>query len=136
LRIAELLTCNPQSAIRNLVYSARVRSFSVETDSLGEGTVVSLGGDLDLSTAKRAEQAIEDAEKASPPLLAIDLRGLSFMDSTGLRVVVSADKRATRANRRLVIIQGPAAVRRVFEITRLDERLTIVDTPEEIESAD
>jgi len=111
-----------------------VRSFSVETDSLGEGTVVSLSGDLDLSTAKRAEQAIEDAEKASPPLLVIDLRGLSFMDSTGLRVVVSADKRAARGNRRLVIVQGPAAVRRVFEITRLDERLTIVDTPEEIEN--
>jgi anti-sigma B factor antagonist len=111
-----------------------VRSFSVETDSLGDGTVVSLSGDLDLSTAKRAEQAIEDAEKASPPLLVIDLRGLSFMDSTGLRVVVSADKRATRSNRRLVIVQGPAAVRRVFEITRLDERLTIVDTPEEIEN--
>jgi hypothetical protein len=35
-----------------------------------------------------------------------------------------------------VIIQGPAAVRRVFEITRLDERLEIVDTPEEIESGD
>jgi anti-sigma B factor antagonist len=112
-----------------------VRSFSVETGSLGDGTVVSLRGDLDLSTAKRAEQAIEDAERAAPELLIIDLRGLSFMDSTGLRVVVSADKRAARSNRQLVIIQGPAAVRRVFEITRLGERLTIVDTPEEIEGA-
>ncbi len=109
-----------------------MRSFSVETGSLGDATVVRLNGDLDLSTAKRAEQAIEDAEQASPPTLVIDLRGLSFMDSTGLRVVVSADKRAVRYNRRLVIIQGPAAVRRVFEITRLDERLQIVDTPEEI----
>jgi len=111
-----------------------VRSFSIETGSLGQASLVSLNGDLDLSTAKRAEQAIEEAEQASPPMLVIDLRGLSFMDSTGLRVVVSADKRATKANRRLVIIQGPAAVRRVFEIARLDERLEIVDTPEEIES--
>jgi anti-sigma B factor antagonist len=111
-----------------------VRSFSVETGSLGEATVVSLSGDLDLSTAKRAEQAIEDAEKAGPSTLVVDLRGLSFMDSTGLRVVVSADKRAVRADRRLVIVQGPAAVRRVFEITKLDERLDIVDTPDEIEN--
>lgn len=110
-----------------------MRSFSVETGSFGEAALVSLSGDLDLSTAKRAEQAIEAAEKAGPSTLAVDLRGLTFMDSTGLRVVVSADKRAARANRRLVIIQGPAAVRRVFEITRLDERLDIVDTPEEIE---
>jgi anti-anti-sigma factor len=112
-----------------------VRSFSVETGSLGEAALVSLSGDLDLSTAKRAEQEIEAAERAAPATLVVDLRGLTFMDSTGLRVVVSAAKRAGRANRRLVIIQGPAAVRRVFEITRLDERLDIVDTPEEIESA-
>jgi anti-sigma B factor antagonist len=112
-----------------------VRSFSVETGSLGQATLVSLSGDLDLSTAKRAEQAIEEAEQASPPVLVVDLRGLSFMDSTGLRVVVSADKRAAKAKRRFVIVQGPAAVRRVFEITRLDERLDIVDTPEEINEA-
>jgi anti-anti-sigma factor len=55
------------------------------------------------------------------------------MDSTGLRVIVSADKRAKRAGRRAVIVQGPQAVRRVFEITRLDERLEIVDRPEEIQ---
>jgi anti-sigma B factor antagonist len=122
----------PSQPIANTL--SGVRSFSIETGSLGQASLVSLNGDLDLSTAKRAEQAIEEAEQASPPMLVIDLRGLSFMDSTGLRVVVSADKRATKANRRLVIIQGPAAVRRVFEITRLDERLEIVDTPEEIES--
>jgi anti-sigma B factor antagonist len=111
-----------------------VRSFAVDTGELGDAIHVSLSGDLDLSTAKRAEEAIEDAEKAGRPLVVIDLRRLSFMDSTGLRVLVSADKRAKRLNRRTVIIQGPAAVRRVFEITRLNERLEIVDTPEEIES--
>jgi anti-sigma B factor antagonist len=111
-----------------------VRSFEVETGELGDAAHVTLSGDLDLSTAKRAEQAIEDAENAGHKTVVIDLRGLSFMDSTGLRVIVSADKRARRSNRRAVIIQGPAAVRRVFEITRLDERLDIVDTPEQIEA--
>lgn len=95
---------------------------------------VMLSGDLDLSTAKRAEQAIEEAERSGSPTVVIDLRGLSFMDSTGLRVIVSADKRAKRSGKRAVIVQGPAPVRRVFEITRLDERLDIVDTPEEIGS--
>ena len=110
-----------------------MRTFGVETGQQDHATHVALRGDLDLSTAKRAEQAIEDAEKGNPELLIIDLRKLSFMDSTGLRVIVSADKRAKRAGRRTVIVQGPAAVRRVFEITRLDERLDIVNTPEEIE---
>jgi anti-anti-sigma factor len=110
-----------------------VRSFAVETGEQGDTVTVTLSGDLDLSTAKRAEEAIEQAERGDSDLLVIDLRRLSFMDSTGLRVIVSADKRAKRAGRRAVIVQGPAAVRRVFEITRLAERLDIVDTPEEIE---
>ena len=111
-----------------------MRSFSISTAEQDNAIHVLLSGDLDLSTAKQAEQAIEDAEKAGRPTVVVDLRRLSFMDSTGLRVIVSADKRARRSNRRVVIIQGPAPVRRVFEITRLDERLEIVDTPEEIDA--
>jgi anti-sigma B factor antagonist len=109
-----------------------VPTFSVDTGELDGGVRVILSGDLDLSTAKEAEQAIEEAERGVE-LIVIDLRRLSFMDSTGLRVIVSADKRAKRSGRRAVIVQGPSAVRRVFEITRLGERLEIVDTPEEIE---
>lgn len=107
-------------------------TFTVDTGELDGGVRVILSGDLDLSTAKQAEQAIEEAER-SASLIVIDLRRLSFMDSTGLRVIVSADKRAKRSGRRAVIVQGPSAVRRVFEITRLGERLEIVDTPDEIE---
>jgi anti-anti-sigma factor len=109
-----------------------VPTFTVDTGELDGGVRVVLSGDLDLSTAKQAEQAIEEAERGAS-LIVIDLRRLSFMDSTGLRVIVSADKRAKRSGRRAVIVQGPSAVRRVFEITRLGERLEIVDTPEEIE---
>ena len=107
-------------------------TFTVDTGELDGGVRVIFSGDLDLSTAKQAEQAIEEAER-SASLIVIDLRRLSFMDSTGLRVIVSADKRAKRSGRRAVIVQGPSAVRRVFEITRLGERLEIVDTPDEIE---
>jgi anti-anti-sigma regulatory factor len=49
-----------------------------------------------------------------------------------LRVIASADTRAQRDERRVVIVQGPPAVRRVFEITRLAERLDIVESPEAI----
>ena len=112
-----------------------MRSFNVETSEGDNATHVKLSGDLDLSTAKRAEEAIEQAERSGHPTVVVDLRGLSFMDSTGLRVIVSADKRARRSNKRVVIVQGPAPVRRVFEITRLDERLDIVDAPEQIEAS-
>jgi anti-sigma B factor antagonist len=109
-----------------------MKGFGVETDRQGSAVRVALTGDLDLSTANRAEEEILRAEESLPPLLLLDLRGLSFMDSTGLRVVASADTRARQDGRRLVIVQGPPAVRRVFEITRLAERLEMVDSPEAV----
>ena len=109
-----------------------MRGFRVETEREGGAVRVALTGDLDLSTANRAEEEILRAEESLPPLLLLDLRGLSFMDSTGLRVVASADARARQDGRRLVIVQGPPAVRRVFEITRLAERLEIVDSPDAV----
>ncbi len=62
-----------------------------------------------------------------PPVIVLDLSKLTFLDSTGLRCLVTADRRAREAGRRVVIVRGPDAVQRVFEITRLDERLEIVD---------
>ena len=57
----------------------------------------------------------------------LDLRRLNFLDSTGLRVVASADARARDEGRRLVIVKGPPAVQRVFELTRLDEHFELVE---------
>ena len=57
----------------------------------------------------------------------LDLSKLTFLDSTGLRCLVTADERAREAGRRVVIVRGPDAVQRVFTITRLEERLEMVD---------
>jgi anti-anti-sigma factor len=92
-----------------------------------------LTGDLDLATAGEAESAILAAEEGQPPLVILDLRQLEFMDSTGLRVVISAAARAQDEERRLVLVKGPDVVQRVFEITRLAERLEIVDEVDEVD---
>ena len=88
-----------------------------------------LRGELDISSAPVLEEALSRLEAGGPPLLVIDLRGLEFMDSTGLRTLVSADQRARDAGRRLAIVRGPEAVDRIFNVTRLDERLELVDDP-------
>ena len=62
-----------------------------------------------------------------PPTVVLDLSKLTFLDSTGLRCIVTADERARDAGRRVVIVRGPDPVQRVFSITRLDERLEIVE---------
>jgi anti-sigma B factor antagonist len=93
----------------------------------GEQVTVSLKGELDLSTVAKVEEELRRVEASDATLLVLDLSGLTFLDSTGLRAVITADERARAQGRRFVIVKGPDAVQRVFAITRLEERLEMVD---------
>ncbi len=102
----------------------------VRTD--GDRSWVSLRGELDLGSAPDVERELATLERKGPPVVVLDLRELTFIDSTGLRSVLSADARARRDGRRLVVIPGPPPVHRVFRIALLDQRLEFVDDPESI----
>jgi anti-sigma B factor antagonist len=113
-----------------------VKNLSVETRWEADEAVLALTGELDLSTAGQVERELEAAEERGPSKLVIDLRGVSFLDSTGLRVVLSADGRARRDGRRLEVIPGPPPVHRVFRIALLDRRIVFVDPPDDDGSED
>ncbi len=97
---------------------------------------VVLRGEFDLAAVPAFEDRIAKAEAGAPAVIVVDLGGLQFMDSSGLRALVSADDRARRAERRFAIVPGPPAVRRVFEITQLDERLDLVEDASSVSTDD
>jgi anti-anti-sigma factor len=99
----------------------------VTTQDSGGQVTVSLKGELDLSSVGKVEEELARVEADDPSVLVLDLSQLSFLDSTGLRAVVTADERARSNGRRLVIVRGPDPVQRVFAITRLEDRLEMVD---------
>jgi anti-sigma B factor antagonist len=88
---------------------------------------LALSGELDLYTAPALDDALVAAEGESWPLLVLDLTSLQFMDSSGLRLVVRSHARAEQSGRRLVIVNGPETVARVFSATDLDSKLHLVD---------
>jgi anti-sigma B factor antagonist len=96
----------------------------------GSVAIVIPTGELDLSGAAVLEPELERLG-ADPELgtVVLDLRGLEFMDSSGLRLVVMADMRAREAGRRFTLVRGGETVHRVFEITRMSDRLEFVDDP-------
>jgi len=99
----------------------------VEDDS-GVARVI-VGGELDLATAERLDEELKRQERGEPEVLMLDLRELTFMDSTGLRTVLAADARARARGGRFVIVRGPDEVDRVFRLTRMDDHLEVVDEP-------
>jgi anti-anti-sigma factor len=96
----------------------------------GDAVTIAFTGELDISKADEVERELERVESESPPLVIFDLRGLEFLDSTGLRIILAADSRSRRNGRRVVIVPGPESVHRVFRITLLDQRLEFADSPE------
>ena len=93
--------------------------------------VVRASGDLDLASAPALERALtESLQDGQVETLTLDLRALSFMDSTGLRVVLATDARMRAQGRELFVIKGPPSVHRVFELALLEERLRFVEPAE------
>jgi anti-anti-sigma factor len=78
---------------------------------------VEVDGDLDIATVPVLEGALSDVERGGAETLMLDLAGVAFMDSTGLRALLSARKRADRAGRALRLSNVQPPVARVFDLT-------------------
>ena len=85
--------------------------------------VLSVAGELDVSTAKTLEAAVEEACGAQPSELLFDLRELRFMDSAGIAVLLSASRKVPSVR----LLDPSPAVRRVLEMTGLTTVLPFVD---------
>lgn len=107
--------------------------FGFESEERSHVAIVTLRGELDLlSTAELEPELDRLADEPGVDVVALDLRELEFLDSSGLRLVVLAERSLRSAGRRLVLVRGPQPIQRVFEITRMTERLEFVDAPEHV----
>jgi anti-anti-sigma factor len=103
--------------------------FEVTIAQHGPAVHLTMVGELDISTAVRLEDDLNRIEAERPELIVLNLQQLTFMDSTGLRLLITADSRAREEGRRVAIVKGNEMVQRVLRLTRLDERLTIIEDP-------
>jgi anti-sigma B factor antagonist len=107
-----------------------VAHFQADVDRRGDRTVVSFSGELDLEATTLAGAALRDAEDAGPEPIVVDLRPLTFIDSTGLSLLVGADRRARSAGRVFAVVPNEQPVRRLLEMLGVGGRLAVVDEPE------
>jgi len=103
----------------------RLGSLAVRSKRDGDAHVVELIGELDLDGASAVEAELLAADASDATSIVVDLRGLEFIDSTGIRLMVMASERSE--NGRFTLLRGSAQVQRVFEITDLADRLPFVD---------
>ena len=105
--------------------TSKLGNLGVRSEREGEALIIELVGELDLDGAPRLEEALREAEASDATSIVVDLGGLEFIDSTGLRLLVMAAERCD--NGRFSLLRGPKQVHRVFEITDLVDRLPFAD---------
>jgi anti-sigma B factor antagonist len=104
--------------------------FSISATERDGALHLSLRGELDLATAPELEELLDRRLVAGTEVV-IDLRGLEFMDSSGVRVLVAGHAQASRAGTRLVLVRPEpgSPVAKIIEVSGLDGELHFVDTP-------
>jgi anti-anti-sigma factor len=103
--------------------------FQVHVQPEPRGARVRPLGEIDAATVHRVRRKIDDCVAAGCERVVLDLRGVTFMDSTGLHLSLDADAAARAAGWELLILEGPGPVQRVFEVTGMRDRLPFVDAP-------
>ena len=99
--------------------------FAVEATSIDGTTTVRLVGELDMATAPELRRTLDAALEARPARLSIDLRELTFTDSTGLRELVSASRRADRCGCSFTLRFPRRSVLKALRLTGFDQLLDI-----------
>jgi anti-anti-sigma factor len=107
-------------------------NFQIEVRRDDGATVLTVSGELDLASSPALREELDRADASGAELVILDLRGLVFMDSTGLSVVVKAHQRAADAGRRFAVVKGGKQVRRLLTLTGIGERLNLIEQPEEL----
>jgi anti-anti-sigma factor len=111
--------------------------FQASASELDGGVrLLSIQGELDLSTASQLEGPLEQAVEAADAAVLIDLAGCQFIDSTGIALIVRAWQRVDAAAGNggkggLVLCCQNEQVRRVLEVTGLEHSLRVFETRDE-----
>ena len=104
--------------------------FAVSADAVGSAYVVAPFGELDLGTVDEL-QAMVAARPDTCPQLVLDLSGLTFFDTSGMRLVVETLQDAQRSGISLALVRGPEDVQRLFALAGMDDRLPFFDDLDE-----
>jgi stage II sporulation protein AA (anti-sigma F factor antagonist) len=105
------------------------RLLRIERSDQDGATHLRLIGELDLSTIDPLKLRLELVEKEAPSVMVVDLRGVTFMDSMGLGILLSHRLQANKEGRRFVLIEGPSHVQQVFSATGVSSHFEWADSP-------
>jgi anti-sigma B factor antagonist len=101
--------------------------FHVDVDQDQAGVTVTVTGDVDLSTVAPLERAREKALANNPSRVLIDLSGVRFIDSSGLKFLLETDRLSRTGGWKLQLVRPAQTAMRVLSVTGIDRHLPFVE---------
>jgi anti-sigma B factor antagonist len=105
----------------------------ISVHGFGSTVEISLTGELDVASDRQLSETLKQVADDTTTNMVIDLRGVTLMDSAGLRWLITADALSQAEGFRLWIVRAPGVVERTLAATGMDARLPIVDRPPALE---
>jgi anti-sigma B factor antagonist len=90
--------------------------------------VLEVGGEIDLSTAPPLRGTVERLLQDGARAIVADLQDVSFMDSSGLSVLVASMRQTNEAGGRFAVVCTNESILKVFSVTGLDRLFTLVSS--------
>lgn len=104
----------------------------IDVRTAPDRAVVEMHGELDLLGAPLLQERIAEALADPRGILVLDLDGLRFVDSAGLRVILEAHERARESGQEFALTKGSDQVQRLLNIVGIDQHLRIIDAPDDV----
>jgi anti-sigma B factor antagonist len=102
-------------------------TLDIQRSPLADGVELALDGELDISTVGLLREHLRDLRNTGVKLVRLDISSLQFVDSTGLRALLAAQREAEVAGWRLALTRAPPHVQQMFELTRTEGVLPFED---------
>ena len=105
------------------------RVLEIAVSESGGVRLLRLTGELDLAGVDRFERLLTADQASGATMFVLDMRELTFIDSSGLRALIMADRRVRDEGGHFVVVRGPDRVNQVLEMTGVAQRIDLVDEP-------
>jgi anti-anti-sigma factor len=90
--------------------------------------MVTLAGEIDATNSEELHSVLDSVVKEHPRLMLVELSGLSFMDSTGLRMLLRANRGLDREGGVVALVAPQGSVARVLQLTKADQLIPVYDS--------
>jgi anti-anti-sigma factor len=99
----------------------------IDLTRAGAMAIVAPHGKLDLAATRQLSATVQTTLAQSPLIVAIDLRGVTFIDRGAIGSLIEIGQRGTADGRRMLLVRGPAPIDRVISDCGLDGHFDVVD---------